>query len=353
MAMESSSIKISNRLIGKDYVPLVIPEIGINHNGDLDVAKKMVDAAYDAGAEIIKHQTHIAEAEMSIIADSVIPVHTDKSIYRIMKECALSEKEEIELKDYVEDKKMIYLSTPFSRPAADRLEKMGVHAYKIGSGEMNNIPLVKHIASFKKPMIVSTGMNDIESIRRTVNVLKEHNVEFALLHTTNLYPTPTRFVRLGAMLEMKEAFPEVVYGLSDHTTNNNACVAAIALGASIIERHFTDHRERTGPDIACSMDKDELKALLQSSIEVHEMLGGEKKPLDEEQSTIDFAFATVVAASDIKKGEVFTRENIWVKRPGCGEIPASDYEKLVGAKASVTIISDSHIKWDMVINCEQ
>ena len=154
-------MKIENRIIGKDYPPLVIAEIGINHEGSLDVAKQMVDAAASSGTEIIKHQTHVVEDEMSPVAKNVIPGNADVSIYEIMERCALSYDEELELKNYVESKGLIFLSTPFSRDAANRLEEMDVSSYKIGSGECNNYPLIKHIAKFGKPMIVSTGMNDV------------------------------------------------------------------------------------------------------------------------------------------------------------------------------------------------
>lgn len=207
------SITIHKRRVGIEYSPLVIAEIGINHEGSLVTAKKMVDAAFSAGAEVIKHQTHVVDDEMSQRAKNVIPGNSKDSIYEIMNRCALSENEETELKEYVESKGLIFISTPFSRAAADRLNRMGVSAYKIGSGEMNNHPLLKHIASFGKPMIVSTGMNDIESVKRTVEILRAYDVEFALLHTTNIYPTSSEQVRLGAMVEMMQTFPDVVIGL--------------------------------------------------------------------------------------------------------------------------------------------
>ena len=256
------SIIISGRGIGLNFKPLVIPEIGINHQGSLDTAFKMVDAAYKAGAEIIKHQTHVVEDEMSSLAKNVIPGNASESIYSIMKKCALSETDEIKLKNYVESKGMIFISTPFSRAAADRLERMGVVAYKIGSGECNNYPLIEYIASFGKPMIVSTGMNTIKSVQKTVNILERYHIQYALLHTTNLYPTPARLVRLGAMLELQNSFPNAVIGLSDHTVSNRACFAATALGASILERHFTDKMDRSGPDIINSMDPIALKELI-------------------------------------------------------------------------------------------
>ena len=164
----NKSILIQNRKIGPGFPPLVIAEIGINHEGSLETAFQMADAAWKAGAEVIKHQTHVVEDEMSKDALKVIPGNSNVSIYEIMKRCALSEEDEVKLKEYVESRGMIFVSTPFSRAAADRLERMKVSAYKIGSGECNNLPLIKHIASFGKPMIVSTGMNDTSSVKKTV-----------------------------------------------------------------------------------------------------------------------------------------------------------------------------------------
>jgi len=343
--MNNFEIQIQNRKIGEKHPPLVIVEIGINHEGNLKTAFEMVDAAWKAGAEVIKHQTHIVEDEMSKSARSVIPGNADVSIYEIMERCALSEEDEIRLKEYVESKGMIFISTPFSRAAADRLERMDVPAYKIGSGECNNYPLIEHIASFGKPMIVSTGMNTIDSVRKTVEIMEKHNVPYALLHTTNLYPTPSHLVRLGGMEALMEAFPNAVVGLSDHTTSNLACFAATALGASILERHFTDRMDRPGPDIINSMDPIALKELLIGSEEIWKMIGGKKEPAAEEQVTIDFAFATVVSTKPIKKGERLTKENIWVKRPGTGEIHAKHYEEILGKRALNDIEEDEHLKW--------
>lgn len=334
--------------IGEGCEPLVIPEIGINHNGDLSVAKEMVYSAYRVGARLVKHQTHIVEDEMNKAAKSVIPGNADISIYEIMDKAALSEDEEYELMRYTESLGMEFISTPFSRAAADRLQKFGVKAFKIGSGELNNYPLIEHIASFGKPMIVSTGMNSIESIKKAVNILNKHEVPFALLHTTNLYPTKPSQVRLGAMQEMMRAFPNVPIGLSDHTLNNNSCIAAMALGAKVLERHYTDRMDRVGPDIVCSMDEMALKSLLKAANEVPRMLGGEKKAIPEEQVTIDFAFATVVTIKEIKKGESFTRDNVWVKRPGTGEILAEEYERILGKTATRDIGFDEQLKWEMI-----
>mgnify|MGYP000689959960 CR=1 FL=1 len=342
-------IVISGRKVGADYPPLVIAEIGINHEGSITVAKQMVDAAHRAGVEVIKHQTHIVSDEMSSAAKKVIPGNADVSIYEIMDRCSLNEKDELELKTYVENKGMIFISTPFSRAAANRLKKFDVPAYKIGSGECNNYPLLEHIAQFGKPVILSTGMNTIDSISKAVAIFDKYNVPVALLHTTNLYPTPTHLVRLGAMVKMHEAFPNKVFGLSDHTLNNNACLGAVALGASILERHFTDVMERTGPDIICSMDEKACASLITSSAEIALMRGGLKEPAKEEQVTIDFAFATVCTIKPILKGEKFTKENIWVKRPGTGDILADRYENILGKTAAKDINNDEQLKFKDIV----
>lgn len=337
-------MRIEDINIGKDFPPVVIAEIGINHEGSLTVAKEMVDAAKSAGAQIIKHQTHVVDDEMSPEAKKVIPGNADVSIYDIMNRCALCEEDEIALKDYVESQGMVFISTPFSRAAADRLNRMNVSAYKIGSGECNNYPLIEHIASFGKPVILSTGMNNIDSIRKAVDILEAHNIQYALLHCTNLYPTRPEFIRLGAMQELMDAFPNAVVGLSDHSLNNNACLAATALGACLLERHFTDNKYRKGPDIACSMDTKELCQLINDSREIFLMRGGKKEALKEEQVTIDFAFATVVAINDINPGDEFSAYNLWVKRPGTGEVLAEHYKDVLGKTAKRFIASGEHIK---------
>ena len=339
-------IEIAGRKIGPDYPPLVIAEIGINHEGSLQTAKEMVDAAHRAGVEVVKHQTHIVEDEMSGAAKKVIPGNATVSIYDIMERCSLNEADELALKNYVESKGMLFISTPFSRAAAERLRKFDIPAYKIGSGECNNYPLLEHIASFGKPVILSTGMNTIESIAKAVAIFDQHNVPVALLHTTNLYPTPIHLVRLGAMVEMHDAFPDKVFGLSDHTLNNNACLGAVALGGSILERHFTDHMQRTGPDIVCSMDEQACAELITSSNEIWQMRGGTKKPALEEQVTIDFAFATVCTIAPIQKGELFTKENIWVKRPGTGKILAEHFNDLIGKIAVRDIDCDEQLDFN-------
>ncbi|MDC3019990.1 N-acetylneuraminate synthase family protein [Prochlorococcus sp. AH-736-E15] len=347
--MDYPEFKIGNRAVGYNHEPLVIAELGINHGGDLAVAKKMVDSAISGGAELIKHQTHVVTDEMSSLAKKTIPGNSNKNIYQIMEECSLNEEEEFELFHYVKSKNCIFLSTPFSREAALRLERFNLQAYKIGSGECNNYPLIELIASFGKPIILSTGMNTISDVAKSVEILEKHKVKYALLHTTNIYPTPPQLVRLNSLRELAKAFPKAVIGLSDHTNSNHACFGAVALGASILERHFTDNFDRKGPDICCSMDASQLSELIKGASLLKKMRGGTKSELlIEEEVTREFAFATVVAIKDISTGEQFTKKNIWVKRPGIGEIPAEEFRNIIGKVASADIAGDSHISWKQV-----
>jgi N-acetylneuraminate synthase len=283
---------------------------------------------------------------MSAAAKRVVPGNADVSIYEIMARCALSETDEIALQHYVESKGMIFISTPFSRAAADRLQRMNVPGFKIGSGECNNYPLLKHIASFGKPMILSTGMNTIASVAKAVDIFERAGTPYALMHTTNLYPTPPHLVRLGAMTELIDAFPNAVVGLSDHTTSNLACFGAVALGASILERHFTDTMTRPGPDIVCSMDPEACRELIEGSKALHAMRGGAKGPAAEEQVTMDFAFATLVTIAPVEQGEPFTEKNLWAKRPGTGAIPAERYEQVLGKRARRKVDADTHLTPD-------
>ena len=340
--------EISDRKVGLDHDPLVIAEIGINHEGSLETAFEMVDAAIEAGAEIIKHQTHVVEDEMSADAKKVIPGNADVSIYEIMARCALNEEDETRLKEYVESKGAIFISTPFSRAAALRLERMGVQAYKIGSGECNNYPLLELVASFGKPIILSTGMNDIPSIRKSVAIFHKHKVPYCLLHCTNVYPTPDHLIRLGGVEELAREFPDAVIGLSDHSIDNLACLGAVAVGASVLERHFTDRKDRPGPDIECSMDIKECAELIQQSRRMKAMRGGSKGAVAEEKVTIDFAYASVVTIAPIKAGEPFSAENLWVKRPGTGEFLAEDYEALLGKTATCDIEADVQLEKEFV-----
>ena len=339
----SPEFRLGHRKVGPNSPPLVVAEIGINHEGDVGKAIRMVDDAYSVGCECVKFQCHIIEDEM--ISNDIVPGNATESIWDIMSRCALSEEEEVRLKEYVEAKGMIYLCTPFSRAAAERLERMGVCAYKIGSGECNNYPLIRHIASYGKPVILSTGMNDLSSITPAVEILRGAAVPFAVLQCTSMYPTPYEKVRLGALRVLAEHFPDAVIGLSDHSLGDYTCFAAVALGSSILEKHFTSDKTWPGPDVPISIDPRELKELVNGSRAIHLAVGGMKDILPEEQPTIDFAYACVVSIRDIAQGEKVTRENIWVKRPGTGEIRAVHLESLLGKTVRRRIPKDTQLKW--------
>lgn len=338
-------MKIADREIGPNSPPLVIAEIGINHGGDLNVAKEMVRLAAGAGCEMIKHQTHIVEDEMTDEAKQIFPPNADVSIWEVMQRCALSMDEEVELKRYTESLGMIWISTPFSRAAADFLETLDVPAYKIGSGEADNLPLIRHIAKKGKPVILSTGMQTIETIRASVEILEAAGVEYALLECTNLYPSPAEIVSLRGVTELKQAFPGAIVGFSDHSIGPEMALASVALGACILERHYTDTRYRPGPDIINSMDPAELRFLIDRSKEVWIAANNPKQRTAPEEDVYRFARGSVVADANLPEGHVIREEDIWTRRPGTGEIAAYDFDKVVGKRLARAVSRNTQLKW--------
>ncbi len=338
-------MKIAHRTISPAHPPLVVAEIGINHGGSLDVAKGMVLAAHRAGCEMVKHQTHFVDDEMTDEAKQIFPPNADKSIWDVMEECALSKDDEISLKAYAESLGMIYISTPFSRAAADFLNDIGVSAFKIGSGECNHVPLIRHIASFGKPIIMSTGMQTIDGMRPSVKALDDSGVDYALLECTNLYPSPPEIVSLQGITELKSAFPRAVIGFSDHSIGPEMALSAVALGACILERHFTDTRYRKGPDISCSMDPAELKFLIDRSREIHTALNNPKVRTAPEEDVYRFARGSMVADRDLPAGHVVTPSDIWARRPGSGEISVQHFDRLVGAKLTRAVKRNQQLLW--------
>jgi sialic acid synthase SpsE len=345
--MARESFTIAGRAVGEEHPPLVIAEVGINHEGDVGKALQMVDAAAAAGAEVIKFQCHITEKEM-VPTDMTPGAISSERLWDIIKRCELNEEEERRVQRHCAEKGLIYFSTPFSREAADRLNDMGVSVFKIGSGECNNLPLLDHIARLGKPMILSTGMNDLESVRRSVAAIRRHDVPLALLHCTSMYPTPYPHVRLGAVSELRAAFPELPIGLSDHSMGVWTCLGAVGLGACILEKHFTVSRSWPGPDVPISIEPVELADLIDGSRAIWEARGGAKTILPQEQPVIDFAYATVVSIAPIRKGEAFSRDNIWVKRPGTGPIKADRFEQVLGKTALADIPAEVHIRPEQV-----
>jgi sialic acid synthase SpsE len=338
-------VQIAHRKIGPDQPPLVIAEIGINHGGSLAVAKEMVRLAAGAGCEMIKHQTHIIEDEMTEEAKSIFPPNADVSIWHVMERCALSLEDEAELKRYTESLGMIWISTPFSRAAADFLEALDVPAYKIGSGEADNLPLIRHIARKGKPVILSTGMQTIETIRRSVAILDQAGIAYALLECTNLYPSPPEIVSLRGVTDLRQAFPRAVVGFSDHSIGPEMALASVALGACILERHYTDTRYRQGPDIINSMDPAELRRLIDRSREIWIAANNPKQRTEAEEPVYRFARASVVADRDLPAGHRITETDIWARRPGSGEIAGYDFDQVVGCRLTRPVTRNTQLKW--------
>lgn len=339
-------MKIAYRDIGPSHFPLVIAEIGINHGGDLEIAKAMVDAAASAGCEMIKHQTHFVEDEMTEEAKKIYPPNADISIWDVMKQCALSPDEEIALKTYTESLGMIYISTPFSRKAADFLAEIGVPAFKIGSGECDNLMLIEHIAGFGKPVIMSTGMQTIETLGPSVAILEKEGIPYALLECTNLYPSPPDIVSLQGVKELRDAFPNAIVGFSDHSIGPEMTLASVALGACILERHFTDSRYRKGPDISCSMDPVELKRLILLSREIYVASHNPKYRSVPEEDVYRFARSSIVADRDLSAGTILKKSDIWARRPGSGQIQGRDYTLVIGKRLIKDVTRNTQLAWE-------
>ena len=335
------TVYIAERPVGPDHPPFVIAEVGINHEGDIEKALQMVDAAAEAGADCVKFQCHITEAEM-VPTDMKPGEISDERLWDIIKRCELTAEEELQVQSRCAEKGIIYLCTPFSREAAVRLQGMGVPAFKIGSGECNNIPLLEHIANYGKPIILSTGMNDLASVRRSAEAIKAHGAPLILTHCTSMYPTPYENVRLGAIPQLIEEF-DLPVGLSDHSMGIYTCLGAVALGACVLEKHFTISRDWPGPDVPISITPHELAEMVTGSRAIWQARGGQKDILPGEQPVIDFAYACVVSIQLIKAGEVFSEENIWVKRPGTGRILAIDLPRVMGRRAVRDIAADQQI----------
>lgn len=333
--LSSNELNIDGQIINPLGRPCIIAEIGVNHNGLIDDAKKLADLAAENGADIVKTQIHIAKSEMSENAKLIKPQHCNKDIYTVIDNLSLTLDEEHELYEHIKANGTGYLSTPFSHDAAEFLKELGVTSFKIGSGEFNNLPLIDRILEVKDVSILaSTGMQTLDTVKKVYNHMKEKTSNIVLMHTTNIYPTPNSLVRLEGIREIMEECKTMNVGLSDHTTSNHAAYGAMALGAVVIERHFTDTKERLGPDIENSMEPKELKELRKAADIYRELRWGSKlKLIKEEDDTRNFAFASVVSKTHIKKGETLTKENITTKRPGDGEIPAIEMNSLIGKKA--------------------
>lgn len=327
---------------------LIIAEAGVNHNGSIEIAKQLVDKAKEAGADIVKFQTFNPEALTSKYAQKAnyqkITTDADESQQDMLKKLTLSEDEFYSLKQYCNDVGIKFLSTPFDLDSINFLEKLGCDLWKIPSGEITNLPYLEKIASTHKPIIMSTGMASLDEVGDALLVLKRNGAgEITLLHCTTQYPTPYESVNLRAMLTLKEKFGCKV-GYSDHTKGIEVPIAAVAMGAEVIEKHFTLDRNMPGPDHQASLEPDELKAMVSSIRNIEQAMGdGIKKPSESEIPNMIVARKSIIAARNIKKGELFTKDNITTKRPGNGISPMK-WHKVLGTRAKRDFMEDELIE---------
>lgn len=339
----AKTIEIQGRRIGADAPCFVIAEGCDNHLGDLEVAKEMVRQAKACGADAIKFQHHLPDEEM--LREGVpMSANFDMPLYDFLKLYALTLEQHAELKRFCEELGIIYLCTPFSRKAAEELEELGVAAYKIGSGEMTDLPTLKVIAAFGKPMILSTGMAEWEEIAETVDTVRPINDRLALMNCTSEYPARHRDVNLGVIPQLRDRF-DVVVGHSDHTPDIATCIAAVAVGAKLLEKHFILDRRQPGPDQSVSIEPYDLYQLVQAVRRVEDALGGEKTVHALEKPIRAWAHRSVVSLRPIPRGTRITEEMVWTKRPGSG-IPARELESVVGREAKVDIPADHLVRWE-------
>lgn len=340
------SFSIGGRKIGPKYPVFVIAEAGINHNGSFSLAKKLVDMAKKSGADCIKFQTHISEQEM--LHTNIKPGKiSKKTLWSIIKNCELSEDEEIKLNHYCKEKKILFLSTPFSINAINRLEKLRMKAYKIGSGELTNEPFLRKIITTKKPVILSTGMSEMSEIKKAVNLFKRHKIPLALLQTTSEYPADYNDINLGVIEKFEKLF-KVPIGISDHSIGIYTALGAVAKGACIVEKHITLDKNMPGPDQKISLEQDELSELVKGCKAVKLALGDTKKILQKEKPVLKFARESVVSIATIQKGEKFTEKNISTKRPYTGQIPANKFYQIIGKKARQMIPANKQLLYSDV-----
>ena len=320
---------------------LIIAEAGVNHNGSIEIAKQLVDKAVEAGVDVVKFQTFKAEKLVSKSAKQAeyqkknMGKVADDSQYNMLKKLELSEKDHQTLIDYCNKKKVKFFSTPFDLESIDYLHSLNLGLWKIPSGEITNYPYIKRIAQCGEPVILSTGMCELDDVTAAMNALIKNGVnreQITILHCNTEYPTPYEDVNLKAMLELQEKY-QVKVGYSDHTRGIEVPIAAVALGATVIEKHFTLDRNMPGPDHKASLEPEELKAMVSAIRHIELALGnGHKTVSPSEQKNIAIARKSIVAACHIEKGEILTEKNLSVKRPGSGLSPMR-WEEVLGTKA--------------------
>lgn len=317
----------------------IIAEAGVNHNGSVEIAKKLIDVAVQAGADAVKFQTFKTENVISKYAQKAeyqkATTDVNESQFEMVKKLELDVKTHKELMTYCKQKNIMFLSTPFDHDSIELLNELGLEIFKVPSGEITNLPYLRHIGKLNKKVILSTGMADIGEIEDALDVLISSGTakeNIVVLHCNTEYPTPMEDVNLRAMITIGRTF-DVPYGYSDHTLGTEVPIAAVALGAKVIEKHFTLDKTMEGPDHKASLEPDELKAMIKAIRNIEVALGSSiKKPTKSELKNRDIARKSIVAKQNIKKGEVLTEENITVKRPGNGISPMR-WDEIIGTIA--------------------
>ncbi len=340
---DHAMMRIGNRSIGPGHSVFIVAEACDNHLGDVSVAKEMVRLAKLAGADAIKFQHHLPDEEM--LPDVPMSENFNEPLYEFLKKHALRIRDHAVLKEYCEDCGIMYLCTPFSYKAALELNELKVEAFKIGSGEMTDIPSLQKIARLGKPMLLSTGMSTLDEIDETVQALKREKVDLALLNCVSEYPPVYEDINLGVIRTLQQRYPGVVIGHSDHTPDLYTSFAAVALGASIIEKHVTIDKLQPGPDQAVSIDMTELHDLVGGIRKIEKALGSEKRVHGRERPIREWAFRSVVSLVDIKAGQKIAGEMVWTKRPGTG-IPSKRMHEVIGKTAKVNIPANTLIRWE-------
>ena len=334
-------VKIANKWVGNNEPVFIVAEAGINHNGEVEKAKMLISAAAEAGADAIKFQTHIPEKEM--IKEGPTAAYVGESLFDLLKKVELSLEDYKELKRYAEKKGLLFLSTPFSMEAIDLLDDLGVKAFKISSGDLTTFPMLEKIAKKGKPIILSTGMSSYEEIKNSINFIKKINNQLIILHCTSDYPTKYENVNLGVIKKLKDDFRFPV-GISDHSEGIYIALAAVALGACLVEKHFTTNRSWPGPDQKVSIEPGELEELVKGAKAIKKALGDEKTVTKDELEGQKMARKSIVSTKQIPKGTIIKEDMVGIKRPGTG-IPAKELFKVIGKRTKRHIKSDTVINW--------
>lgn len=336
------NISINGCLVGSGHPAFIIAEGCDNHLGDMNMAREMVRQAKLAGADALKFQHHLPDEEM--LPDAPMSDNFQEPLYEFLKKHALTLNQHTELKAYCDQVGITYLCTPFSWKAAQEIEPL-VPAFKIGSGEMTDIPTLVRIAEFGKPMVISTGMSTFDEIDRTYQALAKRGIPLALMNCISEYPPVYEDVNLGVIRKMIERYPKAMIGHSDHTPDLYTCFAAIVMGAKLLEKHVIVDKRQPGPDQSVSIDFRDLASLVDGVRKVEASLGDEKSVHMREQQIRTWAFRSLVTTKPLRKGQILTQDHVWSKRPGTG-IPSWKMDEVVGRRVARDIAKNVLISWD-------